>query len=62
MIPIDPVCGMQVDGREAVGTAEYCGKTYPFCSQACLDQLRRNPEQFAQLPPKDGETDPHRHA
>jgi YHS domain-containing protein len=34
---IDPVCGMRVDTDDAASTAEYDGKTYFFCSQACHD-------------------------
>ena len=30
----DPVCGMQVDEKEAAGKSEYRGKTVYFCCPA----------------------------
>lgn len=42
----DPVCGMQVDPRQAAGESEYQGTTYYFCSPGCKRQFDRNPEQF----------------
>lgn len=32
---IDPVCGMQVEEQDAVGQAEYEGRTYYFCAEGC---------------------------
>ncbi|HJT92095.1 MAG TPA: heavy metal translocating P-type ATPase, partial [Mycobacterium sp.] len=43
---IDPVCGMSISPADAVGTAEHNGQTFHFCSDACLQQFRANPEQF----------------
>ena len=43
---IDPVCGMSILPADAVGTAEHNGKTFHFCSDACLQKFRANPEQF----------------
>jgi P-type Cu+ transporter len=40
---IDPVCGMRVDTDDAASTAEYEGKTYFFCSQACHDAFVADP-------------------
>jgi Cu+-exporting ATPase len=40
---IDPVCGMRVDTDDAASTAEYDGKTYFFCSQACHDAFVVDP-------------------
>ncbi len=31
----DPVCGMQVDERQAAGQSDYQGQTYDFCSARC---------------------------
>ena len=43
----DPVCGMQVDPAKAVGTSEYRGTTYYFCSKGCKTKLDANPGQYA---------------
>lgn len=42
----DPVCGMQVDPQAAVGSFDYQGKSYFFCSQSCLEKFRANPEKY----------------
>jgi YHS domain-containing protein len=39
----DPVCGMRVDTDDAASTAQYDGKTYYFCSQACHDAFVADP-------------------
>ena len=41
------VCGMQVDPATAVGSSEYQGKTYYFCSKSCKTKFDANPGQFA---------------
>jgi Cu+-exporting ATPase len=41
---IDPVCGMTVDPNNAVGSYEYQGKTYYFCSTHCLHRFEKDPE------------------
>ena len=43
---IDPVCGMEVDERNASGKSERDGKTYYFCSQECQEEFEDNPEIF----------------
>lgn len=43
----DVVCGMQVDERTAVGTSEYRGGTYYFCSKMCKERFDREPEKYA---------------
>ena len=40
---IDPVCGMEVDPKEAAGTSTYRGVTYYFCSLACKKAFDANP-------------------
>jgi|ERR1019366_9242547 YHS domain-containing protein len=45
---VDPVCGMTIDPADAVGHAEYEGKTYYFCSDSCLTQFRADPAQFVE--------------
>lgn len=42
----DPVCGMRIDSEEAVGTAEYQGTTYYFCSQPCRDAFVADPSEY----------------
>ena len=43
----DPVCGMQVDDRDAAAQSEYEGETYYFCSQGCKKKFDQDPEQYA---------------
>lgn len=43
----DPVCGMEVDKKEAKYVAEYEGKTYFFCSPSCKVIFERKPEKYA---------------
>lgn len=42
----DPVCGMTIAEKDAVGTAEYQGSTYHFCSEACRRRFVANPAEF----------------
>lgn len=42
----DPVCGMQVDEREAKFKTEYEGKTYYFCAEMCKKKFEKNPRKF----------------
>lgn len=49
---IDPVCGMEVDEATAVGSSEYQGTTYYFCSAGCKRQFDKDPDNFVgQEPP-----------
>ena len=41
----DPVCGMEVDEKNAAATSEYKGKTYYFCMQGCADTFRKQVEE-----------------
>ncbi len=43
----DPVCGMQVDAREAAGKSEYGGHTYYFCAPGCKAEFDQNPTNYA---------------
>jgi len=43
----DPVCGMNVDERQAAGQSQYQGETYYFCSQGCKSKFDQNPQQYA---------------
>jgi len=42
----DPVCGMEIDPKNAAATAEYKGETYYFCSAACHDKFKAEPEKY----------------
>ncbi len=44
----DPVCGMQIDEKSAVGKTDYKGKIYYFCSSHCLDSFNKQPDKFIQ--------------
>jgi len=41
-----PVCGMEIDPKSAAATAEYQGKTYYFCSAACHEKFKAEPEKY----------------
>ena len=41
---IDPVCGMDVDPQRAAGVRSMAGKTFHFCSAACLAKFDADPE------------------
>ena len=41
----DPVCGMEVD-KKTKYRAEYNGKTYYFCSQACMSTFQKDPGRY----------------
>ena len=42
----DPVCGMQVDERQATGQSDYLGQTYYFCSTRCQQQFDQDPARY----------------
>lgn len=46
---VDPVCGMQVDEKEAEAhglVSEYRGKKYYFCGPVCKRQFDLDPERY----------------
>ncbi|MGE3986313.1 MAG: YHS domain-containing protein, partial [Dehalococcoidia bacterium] len=43
----DPVCGARVHTSSAAAREQYGGQVYVFCSHACHERFRANPEQFA---------------
>ncbi|HWR16455.1 MAG TPA: YHS domain-containing protein [Terriglobales bacterium] len=43
----DPICGMQVDEKNAAGKSDYNGQQFYFCSTDCKQKFDRNPEQYA---------------
>ena len=51
-LPIDPVCGMEVDPSTALRT-DHNGTTYFFCHPSCLERFTTNPAEF--LEPREPE-------
>jgi len=47
----DPVCGMELDMREASATAEHEGHLYHFCSEACRGKFQLYPAIFVDKAP-----------
>src|SRR3990172_7841427 len=45
-MPIDPVCGMEVDPADSAGTSSYKGKTIYFCNPVCKERFDAAPESF----------------
>jgi len=43
---IDPVCGMEVDPKEAAGRSTYVGAVFYFCSLACKQAFDANPTKY----------------
>lgn len=43
----DPVCGMDVDPKQAAGKSEYQGQTYYFCSAGCKKAFDKEPVKYA---------------
>jgi Cu+-exporting ATPase len=57
-VAIDPVCGMEVDERQASGRSEHDGKTYHFCSAECQEEFEDDPESYLDdLQDTEGEAD-----
>jgi len=47
----DPVCGMELDPRQAAVTDEHEGRLYYFCSGACLKKFQMHPDIFVKKAP-----------
>lgn len=43
----DPVCGMEIEEDDAVGTAEHEGRSYYFCSEDCKQEFEADPSAYA---------------
>ena len=43
----DPVCGMDVDPKQAAGKSDYQGQTYYFCSAGCKRAFDKEPAKYA---------------
>ena len=48
-VETDPVCGVTV-GSESPYRLVHGGRELAFCSQACLDEFRRNPRRYVVAP------------
>ncbi len=42
----DPVCGMDVDPKEAAGKSSFQGVTYYFCSVRCKEDFDADPVKY----------------
>lgn len=42
----DPVCGMNIEARNAAGSSSFRAAVYYFCSTGCLEKFKANPEQY----------------
>ncbi|MBI3934673.1 MAG: heavy metal translocating P-type ATPase [Acidobacteria bacterium] len=47
---VDPVCGMDIEVEDAVGSHQYQGETYYFCNPACLERFQADPEKYLHPP------------
>ena len=43
----DVVCGVQVDTDVTAHRVDYDGRTFYFCSPACMAKFGKNPETYA---------------
>ncbi|GEM_PF-1586377 len=44
---VDPVCGMEVSPESAADSVVRAGHTYYFCSTACAERFKADPESYA---------------
>jgi Cu+-exporting ATPase len=42
----DPVCGMDVEPRDAAGMVQHAGQTYYFCSDHCVKKFKTDPDRY----------------
>lgn len=47
----DPVCGMEIDPRQAPVAMEHEGRLYYFCSESCRNKFRQQPGTFVHQAP-----------
>lgn len=45
-MPVDPVCGMTVDEKNAAATSQYNGTTIYFCAESCKKKFDENPDKY----------------
>ena len=46
----DPVCGMDVNEKQAAAKTQYGGQTYYFCSSGCKATFEKDPGKYAVRP------------
>jgi class 3 adenylate cyclase len=46
-LPVDPVCRMAIDPGKAVGSLNFGGREYFFCSLECTNSFSSSPEKYA---------------
>ncbi len=51
MLVRDPVCGMEIEEKDAFASHAYGDRTFYFCSEACAQHFRDRPESYASAPP-----------
>jgi YHS domain-containing protein len=44
----DPVCGMQVDEKNAAAQTQHMGKTYYFCAPGCKKAFEADPAKYTE--------------
>ncbi|HLF25575.1 MAG TPA: YHS domain-containing protein [Anaerolineae bacterium] len=49
----DPVCGMEIEPKEAFATREHDGQAFYFCSQSCVDKFDADPHKYGHPPKHD---------
>ena len=42
----DPVCGMEIEPKDAAATTAYQGQTFYFCRVDCQQQFNQSPERY----------------
>ena len=42
----DPVCGMEIEEKDAFASRQVMRQTFYFCSQACVDKFDANPHAY----------------
>lgn len=42
----DPVCAMEIEEGDAVGSADHQGKSYYFCSEDCREEFEADPSAY----------------
>ncbi len=45
----DPMCGMEIDPKDAFATRQHMGQTFYFCSQACVEKFDADPHRYASV-------------
>ena len=48
---VDLVCGLELDGEDAVWTASFGEDTFVFCSEECRDEFEAHSEEYLDREP-----------